>query len=193
MKLAHRLRKQTRMFGSNSVQTTRRGLMTAALFGVVAVATWAYSPRAVKAHTLVLPQELLSVAPMISSSIFITADIAYGVQGRWLPPGWAITQIVLGAMFNAGVASVHIKMQHQFHEHNDSIVGLSVFHIAFATWFLAHSVLSLILYEPSAVNAVKRKRTSDDEAEDKQAPEATIDWGITPIESGAMGVLSVRL
>jgi hypothetical protein len=30
------------------------------------------------------------------SAPFLVADVVYAVDGRWLPPGWAVPQIVLG-------------------------------------------------------------------------------------------------
>ena len=32
----------------------------------------------------------------VASLPFLVADVAYTVQGRWLPPGWAIPEIVIG-------------------------------------------------------------------------------------------------
>jgi len=178
------------------VPVIKRGLITVIILGIVLGASWTYAPTPVNADDAglgSLPQEILSIPSLISTSIFATADVIYGARGKWLPPGWAITQIALGATLNSAAANIHFEMQDRLHKHDDGILVLSVFHIAFAAWFFTHSVLSLILYEPSGVKAASREIPPDDEVEDKQTPAKSVDWGITPIEGGAMGVLVGRL
>lgn len=162
------------------MQAIKRRAVTAALLGAVAVGSWVYSPNMARAgfseSGLAGPLFGGSGATAFSTLVFGTADIVYGAQGEWLPPIWAGFQLGLGALPNFVMGPCWIDVLG-----GGFGVGLGVVHLIFGTWFLTHGILSLILYEPP-----------DDEAEDKTKPAASIDFGIAPIEGGAMGALVGR-
>jgi len=99
---------------------------------------------------------------------FLVADVAYTVQHRWLPPGWAIPQIAIGGGVNAAVAILGMSMYSQ-----DTCLGTSagsssagaplaprpnvcgellpvaIGAAVLSVGFIAHGVASLVLYEPA--------------------------------------------
>lgn len=158
------------------MQAIKRGVLAATLFGAVAVGTWGYSPGVARADTDMEGFVLFvggTVTTASATLVFGTADVVYGVQGEWLPPVWAGFQLGLGAvpLFVLG-AGLFWGSSHSFYK------GIGIGHFVVGTWFLTHGILSLIFYEPT-----------DDDADEKTKPSASIDFGITPIEGGAMGAL----
>jgi hypothetical protein len=102
---------------------------------------------------------------------FLVADVAYTVQRRWLPPGWAIPQIVIGGGVNAAVAVWGIAI----YSGKDCVEGytsafaapgapppappsqpnacngilpLTIGTAILSVGFIAHGFASLVLYEP---------------------------------------------
>jgi hypothetical protein len=155
--------------------------LTMVLLNAVAAGTWAYEPGVARAEGdwgdmgCDNCDSLLSVGSgltVVSTLVFVVADAAYGAQREWLPPGWAAGQLLLGALPNLGMGAAWASL-------NDTS---AVLHYVFATWFLTHGILSLVLYEP----------TDDDEGLERPWPNASVYIGMAPVDGGAIGSLVGR-
>jgi hypothetical protein len=88
---------------------------------------------------------------------FLVADVAYTVQGRWLPPGWAIPQVVIGGGVNAAVAVWGIMYsQTRCPQNCGEVLPVTIGTAILSVGFIAHGVASLVLYKP-----VPAEKTSD--------------------------------
>jgi len=111
---------------------------------------------------------------------FLVADVAYTVQGRWLPPGWAIPQIVIGGGVNAAVAiwgAAIYSGQECVGGYTSAglaapgapppapqsqpnactgILPLPIGTAILSVGFIAHGVASLVLYEPPPATKASR-------------------------------------
>jgi hypothetical protein len=103
---------------------------------------------------------------------FLVADVVYTAEHRWLPPGWAIPQIVIGGGVNAAVAVWGIES----YSGKDCVGGgptsarsavpgaapplsppnacgnilpVVIGTTVLSVGFIAHGVASLVLYEPA--------------------------------------------
>lgn len=79
----------------------------------------------------------LVVAPSLLT--FATADIAYAAQGRWLPPAWAWSQLLVGGTLTAIGGGVLVQSD------DDGMAAAGTATLVIAGWFVTHAVLSLTL------------------------------------------------
>jgi hypothetical protein len=83
---------------------------------------------------------------------FLFADLAYAVQGEWLPPGWAVTQIVIGGGIDAIVAgwgmSVYAHQCGRTISGCGGVLALTIATTVLSAGFIAHGAVSLNLYTP---------------------------------------------
>lgn len=120
------------------------------------------------------PYVLIGGPSTVGASVpFLVADVAYAADHRWLPRGWAITQIAIGGGVNAVVAGwgfsiyamdecIEYSSQSCFSAEEcanlppprevgnrcGASLGLAIAATVFSVGFIAHGVASLVLYEP---------------------------------------------
>jgi hypothetical protein len=73
--------------------------------------------------------------------VFLGADLGYGVQGRWLPPGWAWGQTIWGTG-HLLVGVVFTPLGALFE--NSTLLGLGIASSLLGTWFVVHGIISLV-------------------------------------------------
>jgi len=107
---------------------------------------------------------------------FLVADVAYTVQGRWLPPGWAIPQIVIGGGVNAAVAVWGIMYSQTRCPHDcGEVLPVTIGTTVLSVGFIAHGVASLVLYKPvPAEKASDRIRLESHSAYSRWMPDVVI-------------------
>lgn len=67
---------------------------------------------------------------------FFTAEVIYGAQWRWFPLGWAIPELIYGALMTSATVATASNA-------NDA-GGAAVFVIAYG-WLTTHALLSLVI------------------------------------------------
>jgi hypothetical protein len=82
---------------------------------------------------------------------FLVADVVYGAQQRWVPPGWAIPQIVIGGGVNAFVAYQGMSEEARMCGYSPVVtIGAA----ALSVGLITHGVISLFLYESAPATKV---------------------------------------
>jgi hypothetical protein len=79
---------------------------------------------------------------------FLIAELVYAVKERWLPLGWAVTQLVAGALEVGGAAWLIHDMATTRLDVAPGYWGMTIALGAVGGWLVADSILSLLLYEP---------------------------------------------
>jgi len=73
--------------------------------------------------------------------VFLGADLGYGVQGRWLPRGWAWGQTIWGTgNLLVGVVLTPLGLLVQ----DKAVLGLGIGFGLLGTWFVVHGIISLV-------------------------------------------------
>ena len=113
---------------------------------------------------------LALLAPaIIATYMFSTVDVVYGVQGRLLPRGWAIAQLLIPAPLMLATAVV---------EHEGDL-EFRAWSAGFSLWFFAHGFASLYAAASDHPAAPKGKPIRG--AGPRAAP-----IEVVPIEGGAL-------
>ena len=85
---------------------------------------------------------------LLAAVVFGSADMVHGSSGRWLPPGWAWSQLG-GAALNAASGALVLAY--------DDRPGLAIANFTLAAWFATHALLSLWRYRPSDAPPERRR------------------------------------
>jgi hypothetical protein len=125
---------------------------------------------------------MLAYGGITSGVMFGVVDVVYGVQGRLLPTGWAVAQLLAPAPLLLGAA---ISDGHSA----DSEVR--VWCGVFSAWFFAHAIWSLVAIEhaPRPESAPPSRTPS----QRKPAPMRPARFGLMPMPDGAALTLSGQL
>jgi hypothetical protein len=89
-----------------------------------------------EAACILMIGSVLIVPPIV----FTTAQISYGVQGRWFPLGWAIPELIYGGLMTSFAFAAASDA-------NDA-GGVAAFAV-FSGWLTLHAILSIALGDPS--------------------------------------------
>jgi hypothetical protein len=91
-----------------------------------------------------------------SGATFAIAEGVYASKNSWMPPTWAGFQIALaGAPITvAGATTIVLSAQSE-----GELVGEGMFFTSLGGWFLTHSVLSFVYYEPESQRERRRAFT----------------------------------
>jgi hypothetical protein len=84
---------------------------------------------------------VLASGALTSGAMFAVVDTVYGVQGRLLPKGWAIAQLVAPAPLLLGTA---------LSDSHGGDVSFRAWCGVFSAWFFAHAIWSLVAGESSS-------------------------------------------
>jgi hypothetical protein len=114
----------------------------------------------VLAGTLILP-------PLI----FLTAELGYAAQWRWFPPGWAISELIYGALMTSMMVAVASYI--------DDAGGAALFVVTHG-WLTTHALLSLVIGDRARGRPV---RDAEQRHEKVQTERPQI--GFAPLQGGA--------
>lgn len=79
-----------------------------------------------------------------STLTFGTVDIVYGAQGRWLPRGWAVSQMAVGGVSNAVMAGITLSIMDKSDETSAVGVAMATTGLVMSAWFITHGIVSLV-------------------------------------------------
>ena len=89
--------------------------------------------------------DLAGIVAVAISVPFLVADVVYGGEHRWVPPGWAIPQIVIGGGVNAFIVVQGMSNDARVCGYHSTVtIGAAVLSVGLIT----HGLISLFLYEP---------------------------------------------
>lgn len=118
------------------------------------------------------------------SLTFLTTDIVYGAQKRWLPRAWAWNQIFFGGLSNLGAAVFYSFLIQGSYSKNEEATAIMCTYYVLSAWFVVHGILSLSLYKPSPSEEEPKKIKENDETIQtiKKIPQIAV----SPTDNGAI-------
>jgi hypothetical protein len=127
---------------------------SAAVFGVLVFLGWVRPSHAQSENphiTLFEGDEVAAafagLLTVTSGATFAIAEGVYASKNSWMPPTWAGFQIALAGVpiTVAGATTLVLSAQSE-----GELLGTGMFFTSLGSWFLTHSVLSFVYYEPEA-------------------------------------------